>query len=262
MVLDERIISKAIIERYFDKLNKAIETDVILVGAGPANLVASYYLSKSGIKTVIFESKLAPGGGMWGGGIMFNELVVQKNSLEIFDEIGIKYSHYKDEYYTADSVYTTAMLIAKSEEAGTDIFNLVKVVDVMFRTENNTKKICGAVIQFSPVEHIGLHVDPITVGSKYIVDGTGHQAEITTIVTKKMGIKIDSPTGGVPGEMSMFADIGESTVVGNTSEVFPGLWVVGMAANAVKGTPRMGPIFGGMIQSGKYLAEQIIERLS
>ena len=169
--------------------------------------------------------------------------------------------HYKDEYYTADSVHTTAALIAKTTKTGTKIFNLIKVIDVMFREVNNKKSICGAVIQFSPIEHIQLHVDPISVKSKVLVDGTGHPAEICNIVTQKMGIKIDSPTGGVPGEMPMFAEIGEQTVVKNTSEVFPGLWVVGMAANAVKQTPRMGPIFGGMLQSGKYLATKIIENL-
>ncbi len=261
MALDEKIISEAIIDKYFKKLKDSLEADVILVGGGPANLVGSYYMAKAGLKTVIFESKLAPGGGMWAGGIMFNEAVVQKEALEIFDDFGIKYTHYRDEYYTADSVNATATLISKTTEAGTTIFNLMKVTDVMFREENNQKFICGAVIQYSPIETLQLFVDPITVKSKAVVDGTGHPAEICSVVTDKLGIKIDTPTGGIPGEMSMFADIGEDTVVKNTKEVFPGLWVTGMAANAVMGTPRMGPIFGGMIRSGKFLAEQIIQKL-
>jgi len=33
-------------------------------------MVAGYYLGKAGFKAVIFESKLAPGGGMWGGGML------------------------------------------------------------------------------------------------------------------------------------------------------------------------------------------------
>lgn len=261
MALDEKIISQAIVEKYFNKLNTSLDTDVVLVGGGPSNLVASYYLTQAGIKSVIFESKLAPGGGMWGGGIMFNELVVQKESLPILDEFNIHYSHYKNEYYTADSVHTTSSLISRTTASGTVIFNLIKVVDVMFRQKNKQKQICGVVIQYTPVDHINLHVDPITVKSKLVVDGTGHPAEICSVVTQKMGIKLDSPTGGVPGEQPMYADLGEETVVNNTSEVFPGLWVLGMAANAVKGTPRMGPIFGGMLLSGKHLADQIIKKL-
>jgi ribose 1,5-bisphosphate isomerase len=39
------------------------------------------------------------------------------------------------------------------------------------------------------------------------------------------------------------------------------LYVCGMASSAVGGTPRMGPIFGGMLLSGKKVAEAIINRL-
>jgi thiamine thiazole synthase len=34
-----------------------------------------------------------------------------------------------------------------------------------------------------------------------------------------------------------------------------------MGANAVYGSPRMGPVFGGMLLSGKKAAEEIIVRL-
>ncbi|GAI12207.1 unnamed protein product, partial [marine sediment metagenome] len=47
----------------------------------------------------------------------------------------------------------------------------------------------------------------------------------------------------------------------NTKEVYPGLIVAGMAANAVCGTPRMGAIFGGMLLSGKRAAEVALEIL-
>ena len=49
--------------------------------------------------------------------------------------------------------------------------------------------------------------------------------------------------------------------VQNSREVCPGLYVSGMSANAVFGGPRMGPIFGGMLLSGKKVAEDIAERL-
>lgn len=59
----------------------------------------------------------------------------------------------------------------------------------------------------------------------------------------------------------MHPDLGEKMVVENTREVYPGLFVTGMAANAVFGAPRMGPIFGGMLLSGKKAAEEILKRL-
>jgi thiamine thiazole synthase len=53
----------------------------------------------------------------------------------------------------------------------------------------------------------------------------------------------------------MWAEVGEKDIVENTREVYPGLIVAGMAANAVFGSPRMGAIFGGMLLSGKRAAE-------
>jgi len=38
--------------------------------------------------------------------------------------------------------------------------------------------------------------------------------------------------------------------------------VAGMAANNAFGGPRMGPVFGGMMLSGKKLADTIKERLN
>ena len=59
----------------------------------------------------------------------------------------------------------------------------------------------------------------------------------------------------------MWAEVGEDTIVKNSREVAPGLYVCGMCANAVVGGPRMGPIFGGMLLSGKKIAEELAGRL-
>ncbi|RLF14354.1 MAG: ribose 1,5-bisphosphate isomerase, partial [Thermoprotei archaeon] len=56
-------------------------------------------------------------------------------------------------------------------------------------------------------------------------------------------------------EKPMWAEVGEKAVVENTREVVPGLIVAGMAANAVFEAPRMGPIFGGMLLSGRKAAK-------
>ena len=90
MPLDDIKISQAIIESYSKKLLQALTADVAIVGAGPAGMTCAYYLSKAGKKVVIFERKLSVGGGMWGGGIMFNEIVLQKKAKEILDEFGVR----------------------------------------------------------------------------------------------------------------------------------------------------------------------------
>jgi thiamine thiazole synthase len=84
---------------------------------------------------------------------------------------------------------------------------------------------------------------------------------VATTLVRKAGITIDSPTGKVPGEMPMWAEVGEKGTVDCTKEVFPGFVVCGMAANAVGGAHRMGPIFGGMLNSGKKAAELIQDGL-
>jgi len=62
-------------------------------------------------------------------------------------------------------------------------------------------------------------------------------------------------------EKPMWSEIGERAIPENTKEVYPGLIVAGMAANAVVGSPRMGAIFGGMLLSGKKAAEIILEEV-
>ena len=82
MNLDDITISRLIIQSFTEKLTSLLDVDVAMVGAGPSNLTAGHYLGKAGVKAVILESKLAPGGGMWGGGMMFNEAVLQEDAVQ------------------------------------------------------------------------------------------------------------------------------------------------------------------------------------
>ena len=62
--------------------------------------------------------------------------------------------------------------------------------------------------------------------------------------------------GGIKDTVENLKDAaeGERTTIDNTKEIYPGLFVSGMAANGVSGSFRMGPIFGGMLLSGKKAA--------
>jgi len=255
--LDEIVISRAIIESYKDKLVKALDVDVAIVGAGPAGMVCGYYLAKAGKNVVLFERKLSVGGGMWGGGIMFNEIVVQDKAKRLIDEFGIKSRRYKDGYYLADSIESVSTICSKSIKAGLKIFNLISAEDVMVRD----KKVTGLVLNWTAVEMANLHVDPISMRAKFVVDATGHPAEVARIVERKSGIRLKTKTGKTMGEQSMWADVGEDTIVKNSKEVCPGLYACGMCANAVFGGPRMGPVFGGMLLAGEKVAKDLIKKL-
>ena len=257
MTLDEKQISRAIIERFSEKLLDSLQVEVAIVGAGPAGLVAAYRLAAAGRKVCLIERKLSPGGGMWGGGMMFNEIVVQKSAKRILDEFGVRSQRFAGEYFTADSVETTSSLILHAVRGGARLFNLLSVEDVCIRDA----RISGLVVNWSAVEMAGLHVDPLTIEARWVVDATGHDADVVRCLEGRGG-GLRTPSGKREGQRPLWAERAEQTTLENTSEVYPGLWVAGMCANATMGSFRMGPIFGGMLLSGERVAEQLLERLT
>ncbi len=256
-MLNEVTISRGIIDSYVEKFKEALELDVAIVGGGPSGLVAGYYLAKEGKKVAMFETKLSIGGGVWGGGMMFNELVVQEEGREVLKEFGLEAREYAPGYYTLDSVYMAATLVHKAMKAGLKIFNLVAMEDVVIKEE----RVSGLVINWGPVRSMGLHIDPLTLYAKYVIDATGHDANVAQVLVRKMGVTLDTATGGIIGERSMAAEKGEQQTVENSREIYPGLYVSGMAANAVCGGYRMGPVFGGMLLSGEKVAAEICGKL-
>ena len=256
MPIDDIKISEAIVRSFSEKLIGVMNSDVAIVGAGPAGLTAAYYLAKSGKKVVLFERKLSIGGGMWAGGIMFNEIVVQATGKAVLDGFGVGTREILPGYFASDSVEAVTTIASAASRAGARIMNLLSVEDVLMKGE----EVDGLVINWSAVEMAGLHVDPITVRAGFIVEGTGHPCEVARILERKAGVRLNTPTGKVLGEKPMSADLAEKLTIENTKEIYPRVYVTGMACNAVFGGPRMGPIFGGMLQSGKKVAELILER--
>ena len=165
--------------------------------------------------------------------------------------MGITTVPYDDKYHTVDSVEMASGLIFGARKAGAVIFNTVRVEDIVM----HNGIVSGVVINWNPVLRLEMHVDPIVVTSRALIDGTGHPSEIINKAVNKAGVKVDSPTGGILGEKPMWMEDGERTTVDNTKRLYPGLYASGMAANNVQGGFRMGPIFGGMLKSGRKIAE-------
>jgi len=257
MGINEIQITQAIIDGFTKKIKDNLRLDVAIVGGGPAGLVCGYYLAKAKKKVALFERKLSIGGGMWGGGMMFNEIVVQAKAKSILDEFGIRSRLYENNYYLADSVEAVSTLCSKAVKIGVTIFNLISAEDVMIRGN----KITGLVINWTAVEMAHLHVDPMTIGAKFVVDASGHAAELARIIERKIGAKLKTKTGKCLGEQPMWAERAEETIVKNSKEIYSNLYACGMCANAIFGGPRMGPIFGGMLLSGRKVAQDIIRRL-
>jgi len=255
-MISETEITRAIVKNYLDDFLDFLELDVAIAGAGPSGLVAARYIAEKGFKVGVFERKLSVGGGIWGGGMLFPKIVIQKEATRVLDDFEIKYKEFTPDLYVSDAIEVVSKLVSKVCDFGAKIFNCIVVEDIIIR--ENT--IAGFVINWSPVEISGLHVDPLAISAKICIDATGHDAAICRLVEKKVS-SLKTKSGKVEGEKSMWSEISEKMVVENTKEVYPNLYVCGMAANTVFGAPRMGPIFGGMFLSGKKVAELIISKL-
>ncbi|HIE15086.1 TPA: thiazole biosynthesis protein [Candidatus Bathyarchaeota archaeon] len=253
--VDESAITNLIVKSASEDWLKISKSDVVVVGAGPSGLTAANYLAKAGLKTVVFERKLSGGGGIGGGGMLFHKIIVQAPADIIARDLGCKLKKKDEGIYITDAAELIARLMTSAIDSGAKILFGVSVNDLIFR--RNPLRIAGAVVQWTPVLLSGLHVDPLGIEAKAVIDCTGHEAEIITKISEKIPeLKLT-----VRGERSMYAAEGEKLIVERTGRVCPGLYVAGMAAATLYGTPRMGPIFGGMLLSGKKVAEQIIRDL-
>lgn len=252
MKLDEVTISRAILSEQHKIMTDYLDLDCAVVGGGPSGITCAALLAQKGIKVALIEKKLSIGGGMWGGGMMFPRIVVQEEAKRLLDHFGIKYREYEKGYYVASSVEAVSKTLAAACDAGAEVFNLTTVEDVVIKGDN---RVSGLVINWTVVEMAGLHIDPLTLRTKMTVDATGHDSMIAHMIRNKGGAL------EIRGEGFMWAERAENNILGHTKEVFPGLIVTGMAANAVGGETRMGPIFGGMFLSGEKAADMIAEKL-
>jgi len=252
----EQEITLAILEDTFEILREfAKGTDVIIAGAGPSGLVCAYYCAKAGLKTLVIEKLLHPGGGIPPGGMGFPRGIVASPADEILKEVGCELRKIREGVYIFKTADMFASLLKAATGAGVEFLFGIYVEDLIYREK--PLRVTGAVINWTANLLSGLHMDPLMIPSKAVVDATGHDAELLKIGQER----IPNFPFKVKGHKGMYAYEGEKLVTEKSGEVIPGLYVTGMATASLYGLPRMGPIFSSMLLSGKKVADEIIRKL-
>ncbi len=250
----EKEITRAIVEEFSAQFLDYIESDCIIIGAGPSGLMLAKEIASKGVKTLVIERNNYLGGGFWVGGYFMNKLTVREPAQELLQEIGVPLKKVSKGLWVADGPHACSKLIAAACDSGAKFLNLTQFDDLVLR-ENN--RVAGVVINWSPVSALPRQitcVDPVALETKIVVDGTGHDAIVARKLEERGIIKMK-------GMGAMYVTESENAIIENTTEVHPGLIVIGMAVSTTFGLPRMGPTFASMLLSGQRGANIVLSKL-
>jgi len=246
--VSEKDVTRAIVSEFARDFSEYVESDCLIIGAGPSGLMAGKILAASGRRVLIIERNNYLGGGFWIGGYLMNKVTFRHPAQEILQELGVPYQKVTTGLFVSDGPYASSKLIAAACDAGVKFVQMSFFDDLVLREDN---RVCGAVINWTPIQALPREitcVDPIAMETKVVIDATGHEACCVKKLEERGLIK-------TKGFGAMWVEASEDLVVEHTGEVHPGLIVAGMAVATTYGLPRMGPTFGAMLLSGKKAAE-------
>ena len=243
----EKDITKSIAAMFNETIQEYADSQIIIIGAGPAGLTAGRKLAAAGLKTLIVEQNNYLGGGYWVGGYMMNPVTVRSPAHMIWDELGVPYRKMGNGLYATWGPHACSKLIAATCDAGVRFLQLTKFDDLILKNG----RVGGVVVNWMPVSALPRNVtcvDPVALESKIVIDASGHDS----VAVRRLK---DRGYVNWKGMDPMWVDGGEDEVVNKTGEVFPGLIAAGMSITETFGLARMGPTFGSMLLSGIKAAE-------
>jgi len=249
--VSEKDISRAIVSEFAATFEEFVESDVVIVGAGPSGLMAARVLADAGRRVVIIERNNYLGGGFWIGGYLMNKITVRAPSQLELAELGIPHKEVSPGLFVADGPHACSRLIAAACDAGAKTLNMTVFDDLVIREGN---RVSGVVINWTPVQSLPRQitcVDPIAIEANVVIDATGHDAMVLAKLAERGVLEL-------PGHNAMWVEQSEDLILEHTGEIWPGLIVTGMAVSTAYGLPRMGPTFGAMLLSGKKAAEVVL----
>ena len=250
----EKEVTRAIVGEFSSQFDEYVESDCVIIGAGPSGLIAGRDLANAGKKVLIVERNNYLGGGFWIGGYLMNKLTVRHPAERILDELGVPYKEVSPGLMVADGPHACSKLIAAACDAGVKFANMTRFDDLVLREDG---RVCGAVINWTPIAALPREitcVDPVAIECKMLIDATGHDAQVLMKLEERGLIK-------TKGFGAMWVERSEDMILEHTGEIHPGLVVNGMAVSTAYGLPRMGPTFGGMLMAGEIAAKVVLEKL-
>ena len=250
----EKEITRAIVSEFAEQFQDYVESDVVIIGAGPSGLVAGRNLARAGAKVLIVERNNYLGGGFWIGGYLMNKVTIRHPGERVLDELGIPYKEVSNGLFVADGPHACSKLIAATCDAGVKFANMTVFEDLVLKEDG---RVCGAVINWTPISALPREitcVDPVAIEAAMLIDATGHDAKVVKKLEERGLLKTE-------GFGAMWVEKSEDLIIEHTGEVHPGLIVTGMAVSTTYGLPRMGPTFGGMLLSGEVAAQIALDKL-
>jgi len=251
----EKEVTRAIVSAFAREFDEYVESDVVIVGAGPSGLIAGKLIAEAGKKAFIIERNNYLGGGFWIGGYLMNKVTVRAPAEKMLAELGIPCQEAAPGLFVADGPHACSKVIAAACDAGVKFANMTVFEDVVLREGN---RLAGVVINWTPIQALPRQitcVDPVAIECKLVIDATGHDAMVASKLAERGVMK-------TVGFGAMWVERSEDAIIEHTGEAHPGLIVAGMAVSTVYGLPRMGPTFGGMLLSGQRAGEVALELLA
>jgi len=98
----EKEVTRAIAESFLKQFQDYVDSDVIIVGAGPSGLMAGRDLASKKIKVLIIERNNYLGGGFWIGGYLMNKVTVRSPGEKVLEELGVPFEKAVEGLFVAD----------------------------------------------------------------------------------------------------------------------------------------------------------------
>ncbi len=250
----EAMLSRIIIEKAIEKLNKLVDVDVVVVGSGLSGLTSAWFLALNNLNVVVVDTELGFNRGIgYNNTVLPVALIEEGEALEIAKSAGIRTYIGSNGIYVIDPLETYFRIALKALESGAYIWLGVEVTDIITRGRSDELRVHGVMVN----QLKQLSGEPLYIYSKAVVDATEYNARIVKLLVERHPeLKLN-----IPGMSSCNIVVGDREIIEKTGMVVPGLYVVGGSAATLYNINRTGALISNLLISGRKVALQIAEDL-